>query len=160
QREQVDPGQLPAAVTEAAAQMLAAVEGTVGVIVAPSRRDEVAAWLTMAGLPERVQVVDAMRAKGMEYDGVVVVEPAQIAAAGGVRVLSGALTRATRRLPTIGRDASWIGDTAPAGEGYEAGGCGSGEAPGARGGRPRGVARGARNPAGRAPLRTAGRPHG
>jgi AAA domain/UvrD-like helicase C-terminal domain len=104
----VPPAQLAAAVTEAIAQMLAAVEGTVGVIAAATRRDEVAAWLDGKVPPDRLQVVDAMRAKGMEYDGVVIVEPAEIAASVGVRVLYVALTRATHRLSTVGRDASWL----------------------------------------------------
>jgi hypothetical protein len=108
QHRYVTPADRPAAVAEAAAQMLAAVEGTVGVIAAPARRDEVAAWLDGTPRPDRLQIVDAMRAKGMEYDGVVVVEPAEIVEAVGIRVLYVALTRATHRLSTVGRDATWL----------------------------------------------------
>jgi DNA helicase IV len=48
--------------------------------------------------------VGGLDAKGMEYDGVVVVEPAEIRdeAATGVRTLYVALSRATQRLTTVG----------------------------------------------------------
>ncbi len=51
----------------------------------------------------RVQVVDGLRSKGMEYDGVVVVAPDEIVAESpaGIRVLYVALTRATHRLVTL-----------------------------------------------------------
>ena len=71
------------------------------------RRDEVAGWLT--GLPERVQVVTALEAKGMEYDAVVLVEPSQIAIdPAGVRTLYVALSRATQRLTTVGTNPGWL----------------------------------------------------
>jgi DNA helicase IV len=61
------------------------------------------------GQADRVQVVDAMHAKGMEYDGVVVVAPEEIAeeSVAGVRVLYVALTRATHRLVTVSTVADW-----------------------------------------------------
>jgi hypothetical protein len=68
-----------------------------------ARRAEVAAWLE--GLdPKRLQTVGALDSKGMEYDGVLVVEPSQIRdeATTGVRTLYVALSRATQRLTTIG----------------------------------------------------------
>jgi superfamily I DNA/RNA helicase len=89
-------------------ELLAAVEGTVGVITPAARRDETATWLGPIGDP-RVQVVDGMHAKGMEYDGVVVVAPDEIAveSSAGVRVLYVALTRATHRLITVAADDRW-----------------------------------------------------
>ncbi len=93
---------LTAAVTAAVTELLDAVEGTVGVITPTARRDAVASWL--AGLdPARLQVVDGMRAKGMEYDAVAVVAPDEITgeSPAGIRVLYVALTRATHRLVTI-----------------------------------------------------------
>ena len=102
----VDPPVLPDAVREATEKQLADVDGTVGVITSVPRRDEVAAWLT--GLPERVQVVTALEAKGMEYDAVVLVEPGDLTRdASGIRTLYVALSRATQRLTTIGTDAHW-----------------------------------------------------
>jgi DNA helicase IV len=92
---------LPHVTRDAVEKHLADVDGTIGVITPVPRRDEVAAWV--AGLPERVQVVTALEAKGMEYDAVVLVEPAEIAVDdSGVRTLYVALSRATQRLTTVG----------------------------------------------------------
>ncbi|WP_430496925.1 HelD family protein [Micromonospora trifolii] len=93
---------LEAATVEAAAGLLAEVEGTVGVITPVPRRDEVAGWLGALGAP-RLQVVTSLEAKGMEYDGVVLVAPSEIRAdpGAGVRTLYVALSRATQRLTTI-----------------------------------------------------------
>ncbi|GAB3985421.1 AAA family ATPase [Plantactinospora veratri] len=98
----VPAAELPDAVREAAAKLLAEVEGTVGVISAVTRRAEVAGWLEQAADP-RLAVVDTMQAKGLEYDGVVLVGPAEIRAdsAAGVRTLYVALSRATQRLSTV-----------------------------------------------------------
>ena len=102
----VDAASLPEAVRETAEKQLADVDGTIGVITAVPRRDEVAGWV--AGLPERVQVVTALEAKGMEYDAVVLVEPGEVAVdASGVRTLYVALSRATQRLTTVGSDPGW-----------------------------------------------------
>ncbi|MBN1171589.1 MAG: AAA family ATPase [Micromonosporaceae bacterium] len=106
---QVEPGALRQAAIEAAAGLLDEVEGTVGVIVAMAEADRVAAWLD--GLaPDRLQVVGSLHAKGMEYDGVIVIEPNHIRDEGpsGVRTLYVALSRATQRLITIGTDESWL----------------------------------------------------
>ncbi|MEV1074845.1 HelD family protein [Micromonospora parva] len=93
---------LETATVEAAAGLLAEVEGTVGVITPVPRRDEVAGWLGALGAP-RLQVVTSLEAKGMEYDAVVLVAPSEIRAdpGAGVRTLYVALSRATQRLTTI-----------------------------------------------------------
>ncbi|MFF0154377.1 HelD family protein [Micromonospora sp. NPDC005203] len=93
---------LETAVVKAAAGLLAEVEGTVGVITPVPRRDEVAGWLAALDAP-RLQVVTSLEAKGMEYDGVVLVAPSEIRAdpGAGVRTLYVALSRATQRLTTI-----------------------------------------------------------
>ncbi|MET8260671.1 AAA family ATPase [Micromonospora sp. NPDC005205] len=98
----VPPTGLETATVEAAAGLLAEVEGTVGVITPVPRRDEVAGWLGALGAP-RLQVVTSLEAKGMEYDGVVLVAPSEIRAdpGAGVRTLYVALSRATQRLTTI-----------------------------------------------------------
>ncbi|HYN97675.1 MAG TPA: UvrD-helicase domain-containing protein, partial [Pilimelia sp.] len=108
----VAAGALAGAAAEAAAGLLDEVDGTVGVITPVPRRDEVAGWV--AGLPAaRLQVVTSLEAKGMEYDAVVLVEPAQIRADGesGVRTLYVALSRATQRLTTVSTDPSWLPPT-------------------------------------------------
>ena len=93
--------------------LLAEVRGTVGVICPPSTKDEQAAKLEQARLSgaDRVAVVTPMEAKGLEYDGVLVVTPDDIVAEspGGVRALYVALTRATQRLVTLDAalDAGW-----------------------------------------------------
>jgi superfamily I DNA/RNA helicase len=94
-------------VRELAEKQLTDVDGTIGVITPVPRRDEMAEWV--AGLPERVQVVTALEAKGMEYDAVVLVEPASLTRdAAGVRTLYVALSRATQRLTTVGTRTDWL----------------------------------------------------
>ncbi|HEU5332370.1 MAG TPA: UvrD-helicase domain-containing protein [Actinocrinis sp.] len=84
---------------------LAAVEGTVGVIAALGGREEVAALL--AGRVERAAgrliVVNALDAKGLEYDAAVVADPDAIEgeSPAGTRTLYVALTRATQRLYVV-----------------------------------------------------------
>ncbi|MET7805148.1 HelD family protein [Micromonospora chersina] len=97
----VPAADLPAATAAAARALLGEVEGTVGVITPVPRRDEVAGWV--GDLGGRLQVVTSLQAKGMEYDGVVLVAPSEIRAdpGSGVRTLYVALSRATQRLTTL-----------------------------------------------------------
>ncbi|MFD0414871.1 HelD family protein [Streptomyces sp. NPDC127108] len=92
---------LGGAVREEAARLLDRVEGTVGVVVAMSRREQAARWL--AGLGERVAALGSLEAKGLEYDATLVVSPAEIAdeSPAGLRVLYVALTRATQQLTVL-----------------------------------------------------------
>jgi DNA helicase IV len=99
------------------ARVLAAldVEGSVGVIVPDARAASVLKILRSAEVAavalddeadERVTVVPASSAKGLEYDSVVLVEPAQIVAAepsrpAGLRRLYVVLTRAVSRLAIV-----------------------------------------------------------
>jgi hypothetical protein len=78
------------------------------VIGPDGRRDEIAGWIS--GLDgDRLQAVGSLDAKGMEYDGVVVVEPTQIReqSSTGARTLYVALSRATQRLTTVGTERDW-----------------------------------------------------
>ncbi len=93
----------------------AAVEGSVGVIVADTEAQAVLAELRAAGLEAhaldedadpRIAVVPAAAAKGLEFDSVVLVEPAAIVAAepsrvDGLRRLYVVLTRAVSRLRLV-----------------------------------------------------------
>ncbi|MET9955319.1 AAA family ATPase [Streptomyces sp. NPDC006339] len=76
-------------------------EGSVGVIAA----DATVAGLAAYGFGERVSVVPASLAKGLEYDHVVVAEPAEIVAAEprGLHRLYVVLTRAVSRLDLVHR---------------------------------------------------------
>ncbi|WP_433376842.1 HelD family protein [Actinoplanes sp. CA-142083] len=102
-----DRAGLPGLVRELAEKQLTEVDGTIGLITPVPRRDEMAAWV--AGLAERVQVVTALEAKGMEYDSVVLIEPASLTQdPAGIRTLYVALSRATQRLTTVGTTADWV----------------------------------------------------
>jgi hypothetical protein len=104
----VDRAALAGTVREAAARLLVDVEGTVGVISTQAARDEVAGWV--AGLSaDRLQAVGSLESKGLEFDGVLVVQPSAIVkeSPSGLRTLYVALSRATQRLTTVGTDESW-----------------------------------------------------
>ncbi|HKS98509.1 MAG TPA: ATP-binding domain-containing protein, partial [Rugosimonospora sp.] len=107
----VHAADLAAAVAAETRTLLDAIDGTVGVVAALAERDRVAGWLAgvAADAGARLQVVTSLEAKGMEYDGVLVVQPAAIVAESpaGVRTLYVALSRATQRLTTVGDDDSW-----------------------------------------------------
>jgi DNA helicase IV len=96
---------IPRAMINIVRSLLAEVEGTVGVICPPSTKDELAAQMERAELlgAERVVVITAQQAKGLEYDAVLVITPDDIVAEspGGVRALYVALTRPTQRLVTL-----------------------------------------------------------
>lgn len=102
--------ELSSSVRAAVDSLLGEVAGTVGVIVATHRVEPVADWLEGVD-PDRVSIVTALASKGLEYDGVVVVEPAEIVAESttGIRTLYVVLTRATQRLITVGAEGAWSG---------------------------------------------------
>ncbi len=90
--------------------------GMVGVVVPARHRARIAAGLERAGLPwapelrggrAPIVLLSADAAKGLEFDNVVVVEPAQILAESerGLRSLFIAMTRCTQRLALVHREA-------------------------------------------------------
>jgi DNA helicase IV len=107
----IEADDVPAAAAAEAAR-LAGEHGSVGVIapdalVAPLQRALAAAGLDVAGeLGHRVTVLAAPAARGLEFDAVVVVDPAAITASlptpRGTRLLYVALTRPTRHLSVVG----------------------------------------------------------
>ena len=114
---QVDPAGLHAALVEAV-QRLRADPGSVGVVVADAATSRTSALLTAAWIEHgvlgadhghvehQVALVPATVAKGLEFDRVLVVEPAQIAAAEpdrrtGLRRLYVVLTRAVSELVVL-----------------------------------------------------------
>ncbi|MGQ0481486.1 MAG: HelD family protein [Pseudonocardia sp.] len=106
----VSPQTLRTATAEAVDELLAAVEGTVGVITTMDRRGEVAGWLVdRLAVEPRLRVAGSLEAKGLEYDAVVLVEPAELIAESstGRRALYVALTRATQRLTVLSSTDTW-----------------------------------------------------
>ena len=126
----VDPLEVPGepdletAVRTAVDDVVGQVAGTVGIVVPVARRSEVNAWL--ASWPERaddapgaraavdssqapsgqdrVVVLTGLDTKGLEFDGIVVVQPGEIEAesATGRATLYVVLTRATQLLTVVG----------------------------------------------------------
>jgi hypothetical protein len=98
------------AATVAAVRQTSGVDGSVGVIAADATVPRLTAALAAAGVAaggpdddQRVTVLPATLAKGLEYDHVIVVEPADIVAAEsrGLHRLYVALTRAVSRLDVL-----------------------------------------------------------
>jgi DNA helicase IV len=93
--------------------LLDSVDGTVGIVVPVARRAEVSAWL--ASWPElaelargddaRVVVLTGLDNKGLEFDGIVVVEPTEIEeeSPAGRATLYVVYTRATQQMVTVSR---------------------------------------------------------
>ena len=111
---QVDAGALFDTSAAAAADLLAAIpEGSIAVVAPDSMVDAVSAALEARGIPHGratrhglaagVTVVPVSVVKGLELDGVVVVEPQAIVETEqqGLRALYVALTRSTRRLTIV-----------------------------------------------------------
>ncbi|HEY8482094.1 MAG TPA: AAA family ATPase [Spirillospora sp.] len=122
-----------AAAWEAAEELLDQVEGTIGLIVPLPPEESADAQPTLfdgpsgaasscgaswtvddrarlaADLPDRVQVLDVLEAKGLEFDAAVIVAPETIAAQSprGLRVLYVAVSRATQRLTVLTTDPAW-----------------------------------------------------
>jgi len=84
-------------------EMLQEVDGTIGLVCPASLVDQAGDLAT----DPRIIPVTTMQAKGLEYDGAVVVDPERIVSetgnpTSGVRVLYVALTRPTQRLAVVG----------------------------------------------------------
>jgi hypothetical protein len=98
-------GDAVATVRAAVEELLAQVDGSVAVITPTAYAGRLAPLSALApdGAEGRVQVVDPMSTKGLEYDATVVVDPSEIVreSPGGVRVLYVALTRAAHRMTVL-----------------------------------------------------------
>jgi DNA helicase IV len=107
----VESSAIASEVVERTESMLATVEGTVAVVT--SRADVAAMAEVLKSLltrhPERLRLLDGLETKGLEFDGVVVVEPDAITdeSGAGWRTLYVVLTRATQRLTTVGSTDRW-----------------------------------------------------
>jgi DNA helicase IV len=104
----VDPAHLPAAVRDATDLLAGRLDGTVGVVAPVGRRDEVESWLGERDT-DRIPVLEAIDTKGLEFDGIVVVQPDEIVeeSEAGIRTLYVVLTRATQQLDVIETSGRW-----------------------------------------------------
>lgn len=113
-RLRTTPEELPRVLAECAARELASLgEGRLAVIVPDARRDELgeaiaavvpeASYGAVPDLERPVVVLGVRQAKGLEFDSVLIADPAAILAAGprGRNDLYVAMTRATRRLGVV-----------------------------------------------------------
>ena len=102
--ERVDRAGLPAAAaTTVRDELEALAAGTVAVITTRAAQPDTAAAVAVGPDRDRVSVLTVEEAKGLEFDSVVVVEPAAIVGESrrGVNSLYVALTRATQRLHVL-----------------------------------------------------------
>ncbi|MCZ4498710.1 MAG: helicase [Marmoricola sp.] len=109
-REVVD-ADLEGATRRALADLIDAVDGTVGIVVPVARRAEVSTWVAgwaeaepmTKGENARVVVLTGLDTKGLEFDGIVVVEPIEIERESptGVATLYVVFTRATQQMITV-----------------------------------------------------------
>jgi DNA helicase IV len=93
-------GRAATVVQELRAQSTEHPDELLGVICADSRVSEL---MAVQGIADHARIVPASEARGLEFDGVIVVDPEEIITArpGGERDLYVALTRATKRLCTV-----------------------------------------------------------
>ncbi len=103
---------LEAGVRAAVAELAELVEGTVAIVVPVGRRPQVTSWLgswaefadaAEGGDTARISVLTGLDTKGLEFDGIVVVEPEEIEyeSSTGRATLYVVLTRATQRLVEV-----------------------------------------------------------
>jgi DNA helicase IV len=117
-REVVSGGELADAVREQLGEIAGRVGGTIGIVVPAARRSEVSGWLASwpeyaelaphatdpaAAGDDRVVVLTGIDTKGLEFDGIVVVDPDAIEAESptGRATLYVVLTRATQLLTLV-----------------------------------------------------------
>ncbi len=102
---------LEGAVHQRLTELAGSLEGTVGIVVPVARLGEVSRWVSsweefagQTGTPEsRIVVLPGLDTKGLEFDGIVVVQPQEIEdeAPTGRATLYVVYTRATQRMVTL-----------------------------------------------------------
>ncbi|MET0954152.1 MAG: UvrD-helicase domain-containing protein [Aeromicrobium sp.] len=111
QHHVVGTAELVDTVRSSAREILDRVDGTVAVVVPRDRLDALRSDLVdlIGEHPDRLRVLDGLDTKGLEFDGVVVVEPDGITdeSSAGWRTLYVVLTRATQLLTTVGTTDRW-----------------------------------------------------
>ncbi len=104
---------LETAVREQVLALAGSLEGTIGIVVPVARRSEVESWVSswpeladQTGTPDsRIVVLTGLDTKGLEFDGIVVVEPQEIEdeSPTGRATLYVVYTRATQQMVTLSR---------------------------------------------------------
>jgi DNA helicase IV len=104
----VEPPYLGETVRDSVSELQDLVGGTIGVVVPVGWRERVGSWLGERD-QVRIPVLEALDSKGLEFDGIVVVEPDEIVAESpaGIRTLYVVLTRATQQLDVVGTSERW-----------------------------------------------------
>jgi DNA helicase IV len=102
---------LEAAVHEQLGELAGSLEGTVGIVVPAARVGEVTRWVSSwseyagetGSADSRIVVLTGLDTKGLEFDGIIVVEPQEIEdeAPTGKATLYVVYTRATQRMVTL-----------------------------------------------------------
>ncbi len=116
----VSADDLEVAVGDEVVALAAEVEGTVGVVASVARQGELRRWLAArpeltddltGGAQARVVVLTGLETKGLEFDGIVVVEPAEIEAESstGRATLYVVYTRATQVMTVVAGENSFFG---------------------------------------------------
>ena len=97
------------AAREGVVDLLGQVEGTIGVILPLGYGASTVAAEWDWDLPDRVQVLDVLEAKGLEFDAALIVAPEEISAQSptGLRTLYVAVSRATQRLTVLTTSTLW-----------------------------------------------------
>jgi DNA helicase IV len=103
-----DTGDLRGSTVKEVERLLAELDGTVGVVAGERRRPEVRDWFVdhhevEGGERARLAVLTGLETKGLEFDGIVVVDPEEIEAESvtGRATLYVVLTRATQQLSLV-----------------------------------------------------------
>jgi hypothetical protein len=102
------PAELEAQVRESVGRLAEDLEGAVAVVVPDGWEQRVAGWIGPRD-EQRIPVLSAIDCKGLEFDGLVVIEPDRIVAQAstGPHLLYVVLTRATQQLEVVGTSAQW-----------------------------------------------------
>ncbi|MRJ75781.1 AAA family ATPase [Aeromicrobium sp. SMF47] len=111
QHHTVAESELADTVRRSAEEILGRVEGTVAIVTPRARLEPLRAELAdvLSQHADRLRLLDGLDTKGLEFDGVVVVEPDGITdeSSAGWRTLYVVLTRATQLLTTVGTTDRW-----------------------------------------------------
>jgi DNA helicase IV len=104
----VEPDHLPSEFSAAVASLSEEVDGTIGVVVPRSLKEQARRWLGHYDR-DRIVLLEPIDTKGLEFDAALVVEPDLFVAESprGLATLYVVLTRATSRLDVVETTLAW-----------------------------------------------------